>query len=385
VLTLSRTAGTVIRIPRQKKRAPSNRDEDIDPADVTVRRWVDPEREEVERRVPWEPPRVARLPPRASRFDRSRRANVSDSRWQDDPVRARRVVREGLNALSADPSLIKNQIGELSVLSADEERDLATFQSRIEAYGLLKSPKHPLCLGVFGPPGSGKSFTVQQVLAHTGHALRIINLSQLEGPGDLSSALAEVARWSTGNTPAVFFDEFDCALEGTRLGWLQWLLAPMQDGVVVDRGHPIEMKRAVFVFAGGMADTFEDFPAAHGDYFRTAKGPDFASRLRGHVNVLGVNNWPYRRVRRATILRLSIEKVAPGLLDVGRIPEERMSDGFIDQILSVGLSTAHDRSRRWWRCRQGRTLRNFRELTHTLRKYSIAISTRVPWAAWPSR
>ena len=113
---------------------------------------------------------------------------------------------------------------------------------------------------------------MQQVLDSTGHALRVINLSQLEGPAELSSALAEVARWATGKTPVVFFDEFDSGLAGTPLGWLQWLLAPMQDGVVVYHGHAIEMKCAVFVFAEGTADTFEEFPEAHGGYFRSAKG-----------------------------------------------------------------------------------------------------------------
>jgi hypothetical protein len=134
----------------------------------------------------------------------------------------------------------------------------------------------------------------------------------------------------------VFFDEFDSALAEMPLGWLQWLLAPMQDGVVVEHGNVIELKKALFVFAGGTADTFEEFPSMHEAYFRRAKGPDFLSRLRGHLNVLGPNNGPYCRVRRAIILRRAIERVAPGLLDGKQIPTARMADAFIDCVLAVG-------------------------------------------------
>lgn len=262
---------------------------------------------------------------------------MSDDRWRDDATLARRVVREGLVAMKDADGVVTKRIGKLSVLSDAEAQGFKDFQTRIEAYTRLEEPEHPLCLGVFGPPGSGKSFAVKQILASLNRTLRVINLSQLEGPGDLSSALAEVARWSAGQTPVAFFDEFDSSLAGNRLGWLQWLLAPMQDGVVVHHGHAIEMKRAVFVFAGGTADTFEEFPQVHDGYFRGAKGPDFISRLRGHLNVLGVNEWPYRRVRRATVVRLAIEQVAPHLLDgERRLPAAAMSDEFLDRVLAVG-------------------------------------------------
>jgi hypothetical protein len=271
-------------------------------------------------------------------------AELNESQWRDDAALARRVVRVGIDALLDASDVVKERIGDLLVLSDNEKKEFA-FRARIEAYTNLKEPKHPLCLGVFGPPGSGKSFAVKQILEALGHALRVVNLSQLEGPGDLSAALAEVARWSGRKTPVVFFDEFDSSLAGTRLGWLQWLLAPMQDGVIVYEGHPIEMKRAVFVFAGGTADRFEDFPATHGEYFRSAKGPDFVSRLRDHVNIRGVNEWPYRRVRRAITLRLAIERV-PGVLanKQDRVADEWMADGFINQVLSVGRFVHGSRS-----------------------------------------
>jgi hypothetical protein len=260
---------------------------------------------------------------------------LDEDPWKDNAELARRVVCEGLGVLQEKGGPVVKTIGKLTVLSQGEADELAAFGDRIEAYFQLKNPERPLCLGVFGPPGSGKSFAVKQVLADKKHALHVLNLGQLQGPGDLSSALAEAAR--VEKQPVVFFDEFDSRLGGTPLGWLQWLLAPMQDGFILHQGKPIELKRAVFVFAGGTADRFEEFPDAHEEHFRASKGPDFISRLRGHTNIRGVNDGPYRSLRRALVLRLAVERVAPGLLDKDKkIPDASMPRDLIDQILAVG-------------------------------------------------
>jgi hypothetical protein len=100
-------------------------------------------------------------------------------------------------------------------------------------------------------------------------------------------------------TPLVFFDEFDSSYNNESPGWLKYFLAPMQDGVFKEgeKNHPIG--RAIFVFAGGthrwlheftresrstINETGEDFQR-----FIAAKGPDFVSRLKGYVNILGPN------------------------------------------------------------------------------------------------
>jgi len=270
---------------------------------------------------------------------------LSDHQFERDRELARTVVRDGLSALVSAKDVVKQQIEKLCVLSEKESQGFDALRMRIAAYTKLETPEHPLCLGVFGPPGSGKSFAVKQVFKSMGHELCVINLSQLQGPADLSAALADLPQLKAGQMPVVFFDEFDSGLAGTPLGWLQWLLAPMQDGVVFHPGKPIELKRAVFVFAGGTSDSFEEFPDAHVGYFRGAKGPDFVSRLRSYVNVSGVNEWPYRRVRRATVLRLAIERVASGLLDEkGVVPIKSMPDEFIDQVVSVGRFVHGSRS-----------------------------------------
>ncbi|TAK13407.1 MAG: hypothetical protein EPO35_10400, partial [Acidobacteria bacterium] len=90
--------------------------------------------------------------------------------------------------------------------------------------------------------------------------------------------------------PVVFWDEFD----SRSYWWLQFLLAPMQDGRFQEGQitHPIG--RCVFVFAGATSYTFENFGpprearAAYAE-FGLKKGPDFKSRLHGTLNVLGPN------------------------------------------------------------------------------------------------
>jgi hypothetical protein len=88
--------------------------------------------------------------------------------------------------------------------------------------------------------------------------------------------------------------------------------------------HPIG--RAIFVFAGGTCGTYEEFccgreePAsAATKAFREAKGPDFASRLRGYVDVLGPNpvgeDDRFHLVRRAVLLRSLLTRKLPHLID----------------------------------------------------------------------
>ena len=93
----------------------------------------------------------------------------------------------------------------------------------------------------------------------------------------------------SGKIPLVFWDEFDTSLEETPLGWLRYFLAPMQDGKFQEGqiNHPIG--RAIFVFAGGTSSSMAEFDKGTEENFKSAKGPDFVSRLKGYINVLGPN------------------------------------------------------------------------------------------------
>lgn len=241
--------------------------------------------------------------------------------------------------LSGDDSGLRTapvgRFGALQTVDRSEIESFASIRTLIAEYLARAGARRPLCLAVFGPPGSGKSFGVEQVarsVSGTGGA-RIekveVNMSQLDSPGALIGALNrvrdEVVR---GRVPLVFFDEFDSTFQGP-LGWLRYFLSPMQDGSFVDGEivHPIG--KAIFVFAGGLSDTFARFsridldPMQEADEiarFRQAKGPDFVSRLRGFVDVKGLNPDPHGKrdgfhlIRRAMICRSLIERNWPMLV-----------------------------------------------------------------------
>jgi hypothetical protein len=252
---------------------------------------------------------------------------------------ARSLVRDLAHEPAKEGRLCGNAFGKL--FAFDEELDqLRTFQALISAYVAQASPRRPLCLAVFGPPGSGKSFAVKQVVAgvprptpETQLPLVEVNLTQVAHPGELGRVLARIAGEQDKNTvPVVFFDEFDAARDGARFGWLGWFLAPMNDGVFLHEGALVRLQRAVYVFAGGTASTFAEFaePAAIHP-FRFAKGPDFVSRLRGVLEVRGPNH-PPRLLRRALILRHELRE---------RLPKEawtsfRVDDGLLDSLLAAG-------------------------------------------------
>lgn len=161
----------------------------------------------------------------------------------------------------------------------------------------------PVSVAVFGPPGCGKSTAVEKILG--GKKAHTFNLTQIRGPWALADALLKKIK-DAKDVSYVFFDEFDAPLEGARWGWLPWLLAPMEDGVVYDaNGTPNPLGSAVFFFAGGTAESLTAFSgAADPAAFRAAKGPDFVSRLSDFYDIAGPNvaDGRERLARRAGVL-----------------------------------------------------------------------------------
>lgn len=187
-------------------------------------------------------------------------------------------------------------LGEFGKLLTVDRREIESFRSiraLVHEYW-RRGRQKPLSIAVFGAPGSGKSFGIIEVassLLPKQIEVRQFNLSQFGGPDDLHDALHQVRDVGlSGVIPLVFWDEFDTALDRQRLGWLRHFLAPMQDGTFQQGQitHPIG--RAIFVFAGGTSETYEGFVRQiHEEEVKAAKGPDFASRLKGYVNILGPN------------------------------------------------------------------------------------------------
>jgi hypothetical protein len=243
------------------------------------------------------------------------------------------------------------KFGKLKTVDRTEIEAYRSIKNLITEYVSTKSVMRPLSIAVFGTPGSGKSFGVTEVASSIAPELiekLDFNLSQFQVLTDLTNALHKVRDVSLmGKIPLVFFDEFDSAFHG-KLGWLKYFLAPMQDGVfrVGDSVHPIG--KAIFVFAGGTSSTYKQFCGVdmedETEYkqflheFKDAKGPDFISRLRGYVNILGPNQTDEKWdllfiVRRAMLLRSLIERKIPDLIDSSG--EAQIDNGVLRALLKV--------------------------------------------------
>ncbi|MBC7260882.1 MAG: ATPase, partial [Chloroflexi bacterium] len=227
---------------------------------------------------------------------------------------ARKVVEEGTEAALQGVPL--GQFGKLLTLDRREIESYRSIRAVLAEY-CSRPQKRPISIAVFGPPGSGKSFGVEQVARSIrpddpeSIGVLTFNLSQFRTSDELIGALHQVRDLGlSGKMPLVFWDEFDSQLDGQVLGWLRYFLSPMQDGSFQEGQitHPIG--QAIFVFAGGTSASMEDFARAAANA-KDAKGPDFLSRLKGYVNIMGPNPLdvkypagdPYFLIRRAILLR----------------------------------------------------------------------------------
>lgn len=221
----------------------------------------------------------------------SLKSSVQDHEVYDTYGMARLVVQRGPIALDNLPCL---SVGKLLSIDRREIENLRTLMSLMRNYRDNNKGKKPLSIGVFGPPGSGKSFSVKQLAQSIcgKEGWLEFNLSQFASTADLIGAFHQIRdRVLRRILPVAFFDEFD----SQELKWLQYLLAPMQDGQFQEgqMTHPIG--KCIFIFAGGTSWTFDSFgPPETADEktekeFRLTKGPDFKSRLDGFLDVLGPN------------------------------------------------------------------------------------------------
>jgi len=283
------------------------------------------------------------------------------------------VQQGGAEALKLQPHA---RIGNLIAVDRSEVESYRAILRIMRFYCQKDGAKRPLSLAVFGRPGNGKSFgleeIVSQVRRETGARLESItfNLSQFPENGkaeQLLKAFHDVRDVSVrGDLPVVFWDEFDVG----KYEYLARFLAPMQDGTFVDGAtvHPIG--RAIFVFVGGVNDSMDQFvrslyeketssASADGDTqlgatvptetARSRKIPDFVSRLRGFVDVRDLTpdlslqspttvkgNNAVHLIRRAILLRSLIERHYKHLIvKKGDVSRAQIDDSVVRAFLHV--------------------------------------------------
>lgn len=150
------------------------------------------------------------------------------------------------------------------VLDRKEAENFRVLKDIIRENFPQSGPRHqrPVSIGVFGPPGSGKSFTIKQLLGLFKTGGRdfkplTFNLSQFSGEEDLGAAFDLIQdSYLEGNLPAVFWDEYDTTVGSTKLFWLSKFIGPMWDGDYLRRSRARKLPPCLFVFAGSMMHTF---------------------------------------------------------------------------------------------------------------------------------
>jgi len=212
-------------------------------------------------------------------------------------------LKEEVNRGTGFDNLPIFQLGHLRTTDPVEIDPVITLHNVMDSYVSKSSVLRPLCIGVFGPPGSGKSFAIRQVANvisknFDGNPFDFFefNLTQFASPDEINSAIDPIrAAVAQGKVPIAFWDEFDCRYDGHEFGYLRYFLPAMQDGVTYVHGIPYHIGRAVFVFAGGVKTSYEEMEkllhpddARELEMAKTLKIPDFMSRLRVVLDIDGI-------------------------------------------------------------------------------------------------
>jgi hypothetical protein len=224
--------------------------------------------------------------------------------YMDEIVSVLHDLKEEVNRKSGFNDLPIFQVGHLRTTDPAELDPVITLQNVMDSYVTKENVFRPLCIGVFGPPGSGKSFAVKQVASviskkFEGNPFDFFefNLTQFASPDEINSAIEPVrASVAMGKVPIVFWDEFDCRYDGHEFGYLRYFLPSMQDGVTYIHGIPHFIGRAIFVFAGGVKASWSDMEKLLDPtdpeglaIAKTLKIPDFMSRLRVVLDIDGID------------------------------------------------------------------------------------------------
>jgi hypothetical protein len=264
---------------------------------------------------------------------------ISDLNSEDSHLL--KLARQGTNEiLQRIPAA---HYGDLVAVDQEEIESLRTIHNLMDNYRGAGLRANPLAVAVFGSPGAGKGYTVKQLAKHwvDNNEMQTLefNLSQFNSANELVGALHQVRDVAlSGGIPLVLWDEFDVPLKGRPLGWLKYFLAPIQDGKFQQEDATHLIGPAVFVFAGGTCESFSEFSDQANDASPDSKALDFLSRLRGYINIPGINS-PDPCMDPDSFLILRRALILNGIFKKREIARDR-NDAFIvdDSVLHAFLA-----------------------------------------------
>ncbi|MDN0198309.1 AAA family ATPase [Streptomyces sp. S.PNR 29] len=278
---------------------------------------------------------------------------------------ARDIVYRGVDDALADTTIPHLKYGKVVTV---DRREIESFQSvralvkeyaeragtRVRRYWKTEKARTPtpLSIAVFGQPGSGKSTTVREVIGsikvqEREFTFEEFNLSQFRNTSELADSfhLLRDDRLR-GKVPVVLWDEFDSFFD-RPLGWLRYFLSPMQDGTFQEGQTVHPVGRSVFVFAGGVYSSLESFKSQESNAeYRAAKGPDFLSRVRGTMELQGIekrSDDPFWVIRRAILLRTFLERET-SLFPKGQDGHKAIDEDVLNAFLRISDFTHGVRS-----------------------------------------
>jgi hypothetical protein len=205
-----------------------------------------------------------------------------------------RIVYHGIQKVKNEIPII--QFGNFISIDRNEIEDYKNISLTIEEYKLNQDQIKPLCLAVFGKPGSGKSFGVQQIAKSQNLSKEIFNLSQMTSIDDFYKSLHAIRDDVLSNEPTkkgipiIFWDEFDSEIDANKeLIWIKRFLEPMQDGTFTENQRTHPLGRCIFIFASSRYDSLNNFISNNSEPTKNDKKVDFLSRVRGYINVEDIN------------------------------------------------------------------------------------------------
>lgn len=271
-----------------------------------------------------------------------------------DPAElARQVVTIGPEkALSRCPARRFGNL--LSVERAEQERLEAVVDIAEER--IASAATTPTCIGVFGPAGSGKTFTATNLADHLGrdrpHTKFTFDARSMKEEQFVAACQSIRDASATGSLPVVIFKNFGAVLE-SESPLLNSFLTVVNSGTFIDQGNERQLGHAVLFFSIDQEPVDSDSaPTPVATEFTLRRRPTTPSAaewnkmysdesplldsLHGIVNILGPNSTGKDdrtfAIRRAMMLRQILKQTYPHMCVNGII-------SFDDAVLHALLLT----------------------------------------------